>query len=81
MAVEKRWLILIGVLALVVLINLGLVVAAMRKGFRQQIDIAHRIAERARDPWGEENRSLSELHQRIDELQSRPGQAIDEPPE
>jgi hypothetical protein len=75
MTAEQRALILIGVLAAVVLINLGLVVAAMRKGLGSQIDIARRIADRARDPWGEESRSLSELRHRIEKLQQKPGES------
>ncbi len=66
---DDGWLIVCGVLALVVMINVGLALSALRGQNRGQAAALDRSVRYLRDPWADETRSLSELHQRVAELE------------
>jgi hypothetical protein len=55
-------------LGLAVLVNAILLVSVARSGLRQQIRMLREAAQRARDPWGSEQKALEELSRRVAEL-------------
>ena len=65
---EDGWVIVCGVLALVIMVNVGLALSALRGRNRGQAAALDRSVRFLRDPWAEETRSLSELHQRVTDL-------------
>ncbi len=56
-------------LALVAVINVGLVLTLTRGGTRSQIRLFQRAVGIARDPWKSEREAMSELHERVTELE------------
>jgi len=56
---------------IVIGINAFLYVTLKQKNTVNQVDLLRKAAERARDPWGEENANLAELSNRIAELRER----------
>ena len=61
-------MIVCGVLALVIMVNVGLALSALRGRNRGQAAALDRSVRFLRDPWADETRSLSELHQRVTDL-------------
>jgi hypothetical protein len=56
---------------IVIGINAFLYVSLKQKSTVNQVDLLRKAAERARDPWGEENANLAELSNRIAELREQ----------
>jgi hypothetical protein len=54
--------------AMVIVINAGLALGLLRSRTAEQIRLARAALNRARDPWGEEDQALVELHRRVIEL-------------
>ncbi len=65
------------ILALVVLVNLGLIYSLISGSAAAQWDMVRRIAERTRNPWQSEDEALSELRERADRLRPNSEQGAD----
>ncbi len=66
---ENGWLIVGGILALVVIVNIGLALSALRGRERGKATVFDRSLRYIRNPWAEENKALSELRQRVSDLE------------
>ena len=66
---ENGWLIVGGILALVVIVNVGLALSALRGRDRGQATAFDRSLRYIRNPWADEDKSLSELRQRVSDLE------------
>jgi hypothetical protein len=64
-------------LLIVVAVNGGLILALRRGGTQRQVDLLKRAAKAARNPWAEQDQTMSELRERVSQLESDRG----EPPE
>lgn len=68
----SQYIFLVCLVAFIVIgVNAFLYVTLKQKNTINQVDLLRKAAERARDPWGEENAKLAELSQRIEDLRSR----------
>lgn len=56
---------------IVIGINAFLYVTLKQRSTITQVDLLRKAADRARDPWGEENANLAELSQRIADLREQ----------
>lgn len=56
---------------IVIGINAFLYVTLKQRNTVNQVDLLRKAADRARDPWGEENANLAELSNRIADLRER----------
>jgi hypothetical protein len=56
--------------AIVVAVNGGLVLAIRRGGTQRQVELMRRAAKAARNPWGEQDKEMSELRERVAQLNS-----------
>lgn len=59
--------------AIVVAVNGGLVLAVRRGGTQRQIELLRRAAKAARNPWIDQEKEMSELRERVAELNSENG--------
>lgn len=78
MDVEKAALVVCLTLFIVVGINAALYVGLTRKTTIGQIELLRRAAQRAKDPWGQENADLEELARRVEELKGSPPKEPDD---
>ncbi len=62
-------------LLIVVAVNAGLILALRRGG--SEVDLLRRAAKAARNPWAKQDQTMSELRERVSQLESDGG----EPPE
>ena len=51
------------------IINGGLILSLRRGGTHRQIEMLRRAAKAARNPWAEQNKAMSELRERVSELE------------
>lgn len=58
------------VLLIVIAVNGGLILAVRRGGTQRQIELLRRAAKAAKNPWSEQNKAISELRERVSELES-----------
>ncbi len=59
--------------AIVVAVNGGLVLAVRRGGTQRQIELLRRAAKAGRNPWIDQEKEMSELRERVAELNSENG--------
>ncbi len=59
--------------AIVVAVNGGLVLAVRRGGTQRQVELLRRAAKAARNPWIDQEKEMSELRERVAELNSENG--------
>jgi len=55
-------------IAIVVAVNGGLVLAVRRGGTQRQVEMLQRAAKAARNPWGDQEKKMSELRERVAQL-------------
>ncbi|MFP3852969.1 MAG: hypothetical protein ACLFWD_01605 [Anaerolineales bacterium] len=53
----------------IILLNLGIIYALLTGSAQRQLEVFHRLVANARRPWQAEDKSLSELRDRIEHLQ------------
>ena len=58
------------VVAIVIAVNGGLVLAVRRGGTQRQIEMLRRAAKAARNPWANQEKEMSELRERVAQLES-----------
>ena len=58
---------------IVVAVNGGLVLAVRRGGTQRQVDMLRRAAKAARNPWVDQEKEMSELRERVEQLKSESG--------
>lgn len=56
--------------ALVIAVNGGLVLAVRRGGTQRQVEMLRRAAKAARNPWANQEKEMSELRERVAQLES-----------
>lgn len=80
--IDRGLLIVLLIVGLVILVNIGLLYGMLSGSTRQQFEMLRRAAQRARNPWSEEDDDLKELRGRIARLQSRePSEADPDEPD
>ena len=57
-------------LLIVVLVNGGLILSVRRGGTHRQIEMLRRAAKAARHPWAEQDKAISELRERVSQLEA-----------
>lgn len=62
--------VIILTLLIVVVVNAGLILALRRGGTHRQVDMLRRAAKAARNPWAEQDQTMSELRERVSQLES-----------
>jgi hypothetical protein len=68
---DDGWLIVFGVLAFVLLLNLGLILTALRhRGTNPNPMIRKSLADML-NPWKEEDQALDDLHKKVESLTRR----------
>jgi hypothetical protein len=77
--VENGWLIVCGVVTVVILINVGLALSALRAAKSGQADTIDRAVRYIRDPWASEDRALSELRRSVASLEENRDQSVEDP--
>ena len=70
MQIEAGWLLICGIVGFVFLINFGLAYSLFSGSAKEQLDLMGRAYRRARDPWQDEDRDLTQLRQLVDHLKS-----------
>lgn len=71
METDNVFLVVCGTLALVLLINAGILVALLRNNSSHQIKTIGKAIETIRDPLGKGNQDLEELRKRITKLEDQ----------
>jgi hypothetical protein len=61
------------VVAIVVVVNGGLVLAIRRGRTIREVEMLRRAAKAARNPWVDQDKEMSELRERVAELKSESG--------
>jgi len=56
--------------AIVIAVNGGLVLSLRRGGTHRQVDLLRRAAKAARNPWVDQEQKMSELRERVAQLES-----------
>jgi hypothetical protein len=56
-------------LLIVVAVNGGLILAMRRGGSHRQVDMLRRAAKAARNPWTQQEEEMSELRERVSQLE------------
>jgi len=57
-------------LIIVVAVNGGLILAIRRGGTHRQIELLKRAASIAKNPWSDQDKAMSELRERVSDLES-----------
>lgn len=70
MDTDSGLLIVIGVVALVVLFNIGLALSFLRNRGTRQIIMFQDTLKKMANPWKEEDEALSELREKVSSLES-----------
>lgn len=73
---ESGWLIVCGVVTLVILINVGLALSALRAVNSGQASTLDRALRYIRNPWASEDQALSDLRRSIASLEEDRDQAV-----
>jgi hypothetical protein len=60
-------------IAIVVAVNGGLVLAVRRGGTQRQVEMLRRAAKAARNPWDDQEKKMSELRERVAQLEAESG--------
>lgn len=60
-------------LLIVVAVNGGLILALRRGG--SEVDLLRRAAKAVRNPWAEQDQTMSELRERVSQLESEGGES------
>jgi uncharacterized protein YlxW (UPF0749 family) len=69
--VDQGWLIIFGVLFFVGLLNIGLMLSALRNRDRSEPYLRGSLSELL-DPWKKENEALDQLHREVEKLGENP---------
>ena len=59
--------------AIVIAVNGGLVLAVRRGGTQRQVEMLRRAARVARNPWADQDKEMSELRERVAQLEAKNG--------
>ena len=59
--------------AIVIAVNGGLVLAVRRGGTQRQVEMLRRAARAARNPWADQDKEMSELRERVAQLEAKNG--------
>jgi len=57
-------------LIIIVAVNGGLILAIRRGGTHRQIELLKRVASVAKNPWSDQEKAMSELRERVSDLES-----------
>jgi hypothetical protein len=63
-------LVVIGVIALAILLNVGIALSFLRGRGKGQIFLFRDFLQKLRNPWGDEDEALSELRKRVVHLKT-----------
>jgi len=63
--------------AIVVAVNGGLILAVRRGGTQRQVELLRRTAKAARNPWAEQDKAMSELRERVEQLKAESSHSED----
>jgi hypothetical protein len=66
---QNGWLIAGGILIAVLVVNIGLAISALRGRHRSNENVLDRSLRVIRNPWADEDKALSELHQLVSDLE------------
>jgi uncharacterized protein YlxW (UPF0749 family) len=69
--VDRGWLIIFGVLLFVGLLNIGLMLSALRNRDRSEPYLRGSLSDLL-DPWKKENEALDQLHREVEKLGENP---------
>ncbi|MFQ5921673.1 MAG: hypothetical protein ACE5M4_02420 [Anaerolineales bacterium] len=62
-------------LLIVVAVNGGLILAVRRGGTQRQVELLRRVAKAAKNPWVEQEKAMSELRERVAQIESEKANA------
>lgn len=68
---DEGWLIVVGVLAFVILLNAGIILSAIRYREANPRPLFGEGVGDFLNPWRKENQDLEELHDKVDALKSK----------
>lgn len=71
MARETGWLVVIGIVLFIVLINAGMILNALRSRGPKQPPLDNRSLRERLNPWKDEDRNLAELRDHVSRLGNR----------